>query len=119
METLEGEFHIRINKADDEMVHKIKEEIKKREEAYDDFNNAMDELLVIIEKMSACYQTLAKSLYDLSKTHQDINKPLSDLFNRLLNLSKIWATDCIKQRDFLRDEVKYFFKFMNKEKFHF
>ena len=119
MQTLEGEFHIRINKNDDEKVHKIKEEIKKREEAYDNFNNAMDELLTVIEKMSICYQSVAKSLYDLVKTHQDNNKPLSDLFNRLLNLNKIWAVDCNKQKDFLRDEVKYFFKFMNKENISF
>ena len=119
MSTLEGEFHIKINKADDERGNKIKDEIIKRQEAYDQLNNAMDELLVAIEKVSLCYNLVAKSLNDLTKTHQDNNKTLSGLFTRLSNLSKTWARDCIRQRDYLRDEIKYYFKFMNKENVSF
>ena len=40
-----------------------------------------------------------------------MNNPI----NRLNNLVKIWARDCLKQRDFFRDDLKYYFKFMNKE----
>ena len=119
MTTLEGEFHIKINKADDERGNKIKDEIIKRQEAFDELNNAMDELLVAIEKVSLCYNLVAKSLNDLTKTHQDNNKTLSGLFARLSSLSKTWARDSIRQRDYLRDEIKYFFKFMNKENVSF
>ena len=119
MTTLEGEFHIKINKTDDERGNKIKDEIIKRQEAYDQLNNAMDELLIAIEKVSLCYNLVAKSLSDLTKTHQDNNKILSGLFTRLSNLSKTWARDCIRQRDYLRDEIKYYFKFMNKENVSF
>ena len=61
-----------------------------------------------------CYKTLAKSLLDLTKAHKD-NEILFGFFNRLNNLIKIWGRDCLKQRDFFRDDIKYYFKFMNKE----
>ena len=115
MPTLEGELHIKINKYDDDRCLKIKDEIGKRQEAYDEFNTAMDELLATLEKLSLCYKSVEKSLINLNKTHKDNNTTLSELFTRLSNLSKIWASDCIRQKDFLRDEFKYYFKFMNKE----
>jgi hypothetical protein len=119
MPTLEGELHIKINKSDDDRGFKIKDEITKRQEAYDELNTAMDELLATIEKLSLCYKSVANSLNNLNKTHKDNNATLSELFSRLLNLSKIWAKDCMKQRNFLRDEFKYYFKFMNKENVSF
>ena len=114
MPTLEGEFHIVINKFEDNKGQKIKEEISKKEEAFDNLNNAMDEILTALEKLSLCFKSLARSYFDLAKSYKD-NGTLLGFFNRLLSLSKAWAKDCIRQRDFLKDEVKYYFKFMNKE----
>ena len=114
MPTFDGELHIDINKLDDTKGTKIKDEINKKSEAFDCLNAAMDEILATIEKLNLCYKTLAKSLLDLTKSHKD-NEVLFGFFNRLNNLVKIWARDCLKQRDFFRDDIKYYFKFMNKE----
>ena len=114
MPTFDGELHIDINKLDDTKETKIKDEINKKSEAFDCLNAAMDEILATIEKLNLCYKTLAKSLLDLTKSHKD-NEVLFGFFNRLNNLVKIWARDCLKQRDFFRDDLKYYFKFMNKE----
>ena len=114
MPTFEGELHIDINKLEDNEGMKIKDEISKKSEAFDLFNNAMDEILATIEKLNICYKSLAKSLLDLTKTHKD-NQILFGFFNRLNNLVKTWARDCLKQRDLFRDDIKYYFKFMNKE----
>ena len=114
MPTFDGELHIDINKLDDTKGTKIKDEINKKSEAFDCLNAAMDEILATIEKLNLCYKTLAKSLLDLTKSHKD-NEVLFGFFNRLNNLVKIWARDCLKQRDFFRDDLKYYFKFMNKE----
>ena len=114
MPTFEGELHIDINKLDDTKGMKIKDEINKKSEEFDLLNDAMDEIISTIEKLNLCYKSLAKSLLDLTKTHKD-NEVLYGFFNRLNNLVKIWARDCLKQRDFFRDDVKYYFKFMNKE----
>ena len=114
MPTFEGELHIDINKFDDTRGMKIKDEINKKTEAFDCLNNTMDEILATLEKLNLCYKSLAKSLLDLTKCHKD-NEILFGFFNRLNNLVKIWARDCLKQRDVFRDDVKYYFKFMNKE----
>ena len=118
MPTLEGELHINISRFEDNKGLKIKDEINKKTEAYDGLNNAMDELLATIDKLSSCYRTLAKSLLDLTKYHKD-NQILYGFFNRLLSLTKIWARDYFEEENFLKDEFKYFFKFINKENVSF
>ena len=49
MPTLEGEIHINISKSEDNKGIKIKDEINKKTEAYDELNSAMDELLATID----------------------------------------------------------------------
>ena len=114
MPTLEGEFHINVNKAEDSKGMNIKTEINKKTEAYDNLNIAMDELLSTMEKLSTCFKMLAKSLFDLTNSHKE-NEVLFNFFKRLCSISKIRSKDYIRERDFLRDELKYFFKFLNKE----
>jgi sorting nexin-7/30/sorting nexin-8 len=114
MPTLEGEIHININKLEDNKGLKIKDEINRKTEAFDGLNTSMDEILSTIEKLSLCFKSLAKYILDLTKSHKD-NEVLFGFFNRLLSLTKIWSRDCLKQRDFLKDDVKYYFKFINKE----
>ena len=74
----------------------------------------MDELLLAFEKVGLCYVTLAKSYAALAKSHKD-NKILSKLFEKLFKLSRNCARDYVKQRDFYREEIKFFFRFMSKE----
>ena len=114
MLTLEGEFHININKNEDNKGMKIKDEINKKTQAFENLNNAMDDLLSAMEKLSSCYKTLSKCLQDLSNNHKD-NQKIFGIFNRLSSLSKIRANDYNREKGFLKDELKYFFKFMNKE----
>ena len=114
MPTLEGEIYININKEDDSKALKIKDEINAKTNAYEDFNVAMDELLLAFEKVSLCYISLAKAYANLAKSHKD-NKLLSKIFERLFKLTRNTAKDYVKQRDFYREEIKYFFRFMGKE----
>ena len=116
--TLEGELHINISKFEDNKGLKIKDEINKKTEALDELNNAMDELLSTMDKLSLCYKSLAKSILDLTKTYKD-NEILFGFFNRLLNLTKTWARNYIQEGKFLKDDFKYFFKFINKENVSF
>ena len=117
--TLEGIFNICINKSNDSKAIKIKDEINKKNEAFDALNMAMDELLSMIEKISLCFKNLGKSFLDLSKIHKNNNNVLFDMFSRLSSLSKVWARSYIKQRDFLSFEFKHFFNYMNSENISF
>ena len=115
---LEGEIHIIINKQEDAKALKIKEEINKKTENYDKFNAAMDELLANMEKFSNSMKAVSLTFNELTKSHKDI-EILSNVYKRLFSLTKIWSSDIIKQKDFLRDEFKYFFKFYGKENVSF
>jgi sorting nexin-7/30/sorting nexin-8 len=118
MPTLEGELHININKSEDNKGLKIKDEIKQKIEAYDAFNNAMDELISTIDKLSLCYKNLSKSLLDLSKSHKD-NQILNEFFNRIFTLSRAWERDYLEEKNLLKDEFQYFFKYINMENISF
>ena len=118
MPTLEGELHINISKSEDNKGLKIKDEIKQKTEAYEALNNAIDELLSTIDKLSLCYKALSKSLLDLSKSHKD-NQLLYEFFNRLFTLSRAWERDYLEEKNLYKDEFKYFFKFLNMENVSF
>ena len=114
MPTLEGELDVNINKEEDAKALKIKEEINKKTEALDAVNSTMDEILALYDKLNLLYKNLAKSFMDLEKAHEN-NQILNGFFNRLKNLSEIWSKDYTKQKELLKDDFKYFFKFINKE----
>ena len=114
MPTLEGELDVNINKEEDAKALKIKEEINKKTEALDAVNSTMDEILALYDKLNLLYKNLAKSFMDLEKAHEN-NQILNGFFNRLKSLSEIWSKDYIKQKELLKDDFKYFFKFINKE----
>jgi sorting nexin-7/30/sorting nexin-8 len=114
MPTLEGVLNVKINKTEDNKAVKLKSEIDKKVEGFDEINIAMDELLASIEKVSLCFKSVARAFLNLSKAHKQ-NEVMFEIFKRLLNLSKTWSSNYLKERDFIRDELKYYFKFMNKE----
>lgn len=114
MPTLEGELDVNINKEADAKALKIKEEINKKTEALDAVNSTMDEILALYDKLNLLYKNLAKSFMDLEKAHEN-NQILNGFFNRLKSLSEIWSKDYTKQKELLKDDFKYFFKFINKE----
>ena len=117
--SLEGEFHILINKDNDNKGIKIKEEINKKNEAYDILSIAIDEILSAIDKISLYFKNLGKAFYDLSKIHKNKNDKLYGVFTRLSSLSKNWSRNYLKEKDFLNDEFKYFFNYMNNENISF
>ena len=114
MPTLEGELIININKEEDSKALKIKDEINKKTEAFDLFNTTMDEILACIDKLIASFKTLSKSLSDLERAYQS-NDILNAYFNRLKSLSSVWSEDYSKEKEILKDDFKYFFKYLNKE----
>ena len=112
--TLEGEINININKEEDSKAIKIKDEITKKTEALDAFNTTMDRILEAFETLKYQFEMLAKCLLDLKKAYSN-NNDLNCFFNRLNLLSKNWSRDYLKQYLVFRNELKYFFKFINKD----
>ena len=116
--TLEGEINININKEEDSKAIKIKEEINKKTEAFDVFNTTVDKILECFEILKYQFEMLSKCLLDLEKAYSN-NIDLKGFFDRLNLLSKKWSRDYLKQYVVFRDEIKYFFKFLNKDNVSF
>ena len=115
---LDGYFDIKISDVDDFNAMKIKDDIKKKEEAYTKFNDDMDELFPIMEKMSICLKNISQDSLNLKNLYGDgqkITEPISKSFQQLYLMIKAWGEDYIKQKNFLKNELKYFFKYINKE----
>lgn len=114
MPNLEGEILIKISKEDDDKGMKIKNEISLKRDAYDKLNETMDALVEAIEKMNACLKDVSVAFWNLSKTHTK-NQVLNKLFTKFSNIYKKWAEDYEKQKLYEKDNIKYFFKLINKE----
>ena len=114
MPNLEGKYLIKITKADEEKANKIKAEINLKNEALVNLNSTLDELLAIIDKVSLCFKNVGLSFEQLQKRNNK-NKVLNKGYENLSNLFKSWSKDYLTEKEFIRDEIKYYFKFINKE----
>ena len=114
MPTLEGELVVNINKEEDDRALKIKDEINSKSEVFKALNSTMDEILASFDKLSLLFKDLSNSFLKLEKSPYN-NDALTGFFNRLKNLSKIWSEDYAREKVFLKDDFKYFLKFINKE----
>lgn len=118
MHNLEGEIKIEITKQSDDIAMTIKDDINGKNEAFEKLNKEMDELIEVLEKASQCFKNVSNCFFELQNKHK-VNESLSKMFGKLFALFKIWSSDYLKQNDFLKDEIKYFFKFINKENMSF
>ena len=114
MPNFEGKYLIRITEKDEVKASKIKAEINSKNDALNNLNSHLDELLAAMEKVSNCFKSVATSFQDLSKRNIN-NKVLNKGYDSLFNLFKTWSDDYLSQKKFIRDEIKYYFKFVNKE----
>lgn len=113
IQNLEGCFNLEIN-INEEKYMKIKNNINSRAEAFNKFNNSMNELINIMEKMSTTILGLSESLCDLKNKHLDNNISMNYLAH-LEIIIKEWGEGYNTQKTYLNDYLKYIFKYMDKE----
>ena len=119
---LEGFHDIKITYDNDFRAMKIKEDIKMKEEYYEKLNDNLDELFPIMEKMSLCFKNISQDLLNLKNIYADGKKCtelISGCFHQLYLVIKTWGEDYIKQKNFLKNEFKYFLKYISKERSSF
>ena len=118
MFNLNGYYDIKISYEDDFKAKRIKEDIKKKEEEYKKLIDNINELFPIMEKMSVCLKNISQNLLNLKNLYTDSSKyteTLANSFDQLYTIIKTWGEDYIKQKNFLQNEFKYFFKYILKE----
>ena len=117
MPNLEGKYIIKISKEDENKASLIKTEINTKLEGLKNLNYYLDELLTNYEKISQILKNIGICFYDMEKTEKDLkqNNILIKGYNDLGNLFKTWSNDYLTQKDFIKEEIKYYFKFISKE----
>ena len=117
MPNLEGIYFIKISKEEEDKASLIKNELNTKNEALKNLNYYLDELISYFDKISQTLKNISTCFYNMEKT--EINLKRNDIlikgYNNLGNLFKIWGDDYLQQKDFIRDEIKYYFKFISKE----
>ena len=111
---LEGYFNLEIKKGDKEKYLRIKEDINHKSDAYNKFNNAINDLLNIMEKMSLAIKNLSDSLGLLKNSHID-NKSSMNFFAHLEIFTREWGKGYNTQKNYINDNIKYFFRYMDRE----
>ena len=114
IQNLEGYFNLEIKNFNEEKYLKIKNNINSRAEAFNKFNNSINELINMMEKISTIILNLSESLCDLKNKHMD-NKISMNYLAHLEIMMKEWGEGYITQRNYLNDFLKYIFKYMDKE----
>ena len=117
MPNMEGKYTIKISKEDDNKASLIKNELNEKNEGLKNLNYYLDELISLLDKVSQSLKNIGVCFFSMEKTEQNLqqNKTLIKGYNNLGNLFKVWGDDYLKQRDFIKEEIKYYFKFMSKE----
>jgi len=117
MPNLEGKYSIKITQEDENKASLIKNEITSKNECLKNLNHHLDELLALFDKISLTLKNIGTSFFEMEKTENNLNQ--NNIFikgyNKLGNLFQTWSNDYLKQKDFIKDEIKYYFKFMSKE----
>jgi hypothetical protein len=117
MPNLEGKYLIKITQEDENKASLIKNEITTKNEGLKNLNYYLDELLALFDKISITLKNIGTSFFEMEKTEKNLNQ--NNIFikgyNKLGNLFQTWSNDYLKQKDFIKDEIKYYFKFMSKE----
>ena len=117
MPNLEGKYLIKITQEDENKASLIKNEITSKNEGLKNLNNYLDELLALFDKISLTLKNIGTSFFEMEKTEKNLkqNNIFIKGYNKLGDLFQTWSNDYLKQKDFIKDEIKYYFKFMSKE----
>ena len=117
MPNLEGQYLMKISQEDENKASLIKDEINAKCEGLKNLNTYLDELIALLDKISLTLKNIGAKFYEMEKTETNLKQ--NNIFIKgyydLGNLFKAWGLDYIKQKEFIRDEIKYYFKFMSKE----
>ena len=117
MPNFEGEYLIKITKEDENKASLIKDEINAKNEGLKNLNYYLDELIALLDKISLTIKNIGLRFFEMEKTEIKLkqNNIFIKGYNNLGNLFKTWSEDYLRQKAVIRDEIKYYFKFMSKE----
>ncbi len=111
---LKGEINILINQERDNICLKYKEDISKKNNAYIKLNNAFDNIISAFDNCKKYMNELSQCFNELKDLYIE-QKDFSEKFQILANTTINWSKGYENQSEFFLYNLKYFFKYFNKE----
>lgn len=103
-----------IDKESDNKAIEIESDINSKIKEFDNLNTKLDELIANFDNSFSLFKKVAFSFHKLQMMYKS-NKLLFKSFGNYFNIFEGWMNDILLQKNFIRDEIKYFFKYLNKE----
>ena len=112
--SLSGEFNIEISKKKDYKAMGIKDEIQQKDQLYEKLTNSLNVLMSGFDNMVKYYKDVGVQFKALATAYKTDNI-LEKHFLKLEEIMNKWSEGFTHQCEFFRDEIKYYFKFMQRE----
>jgi uncharacterized phage infection (PIP) family protein YhgE len=112
--TMDGILKLKLSKKRISKIENLNEEIKKRA-------NAIDKVFNCLNTISNNFDTLIKNLNDLSSHFKNLketykfNGTISKGFELFKEFALNWSNGFVLHRDYIRNDLKFFFQYMKKE----
>ena len=111
---LEGNISVIITEKRDKKALSLKDEILKKTNAFNKLTSSFDLVLAAFENCKIAMKSLSDNFKNLSQFYLS-NKGFSEKLIRLSDITEKWSVGYKEQNDFFQKEIRYFFKFMEKE----
>ena len=112
--TLSGEFNIEISKKKDYKAMGIKDDIQQKDQLFEKLTNSINVLMSAFENMIKYYKDVGVQFKNLQTAYKN-DGILDKHFEKLEEIMNKWSEGFSHQYNFFRDEIKYYFKFMQRE----
>ena len=111
---LEGNISVVITEKRDKTAISLKDDITKKINAFNKLTSSFDLVLAAFENCKNAMKSLSDTFKNLSQVYLS-QKGFCEKLNRLSEISEKWSVGYKEQSDFFQKEIRYFFKFMEKE----
>ena len=115
MPNLEGKYTIKITNEIERAATRIKNDLNSKIESYKNLDKYLDELLINLDKISICFKNISLCFSELYKKYKNNNEILYKGNEILYNLFQMLSNNFNVQKNFIKEEIKYFFLFISKE----
>ena len=111
---LDGLFNLEMESGDDKKCLKINEELNLKNAIFNKLNKNINELLKLFEKVNFTLKNISSCFGELKNNYID-SPNITNLLAHIEIIFKVWGNEYDTQKKFLKEDFKYFFKYMNKE----
>lgn len=112
--TQEGIINIKISPKTDKKAVGMQKEIYKKTDGFKKLDSALDAVIYHFEELNKKFKDLSKAFKDLQNIYEN-DGVLDKCFDKFSEFMGSWSEGYKNQKIFFTEELKYYFKYMEKE----